>query len=192
MVQDLAWGYSQVGWGCCHLKTWLCLEDFLPVFLPLCGCWLESWVPCCNSYSLCCVASNFFQSKWSRSSVQFSRSVVSDSWWPHESQHARTPCPSPTPGVHSDSRPSSQWCHLAISSSVVPFSSCPQSLSYQDGKQSFHYQFFDYHFCHVLFVICQVQPILNGRRIKLYILKGDVSKNLWIYLETVTVIKLPF
>ena len=62
------------------------------------------------------------------SSVQFSRSVVSDSLWPHESQHARPPCPSPTPGVHSDSHPSSQWCHPAISSSVVPFSSCPQSL----------------------------------------------------------------
>ena len=63
------------------------------------------------------------------SSVQFSRSVVSDSLRPHESQHARPPCPSsPTPGVHSDSRPSSQWCHPAISSSVVPFSSCPQSL----------------------------------------------------------------
>ena len=46
----------------------------------------------------------------------------------HESQHARPPCPSPTPGVHSDSRLSSQWCHPAISSSVVPFSSCPQSL----------------------------------------------------------------
>ena len=61
-------------------------------------------------------------------SVQFSRSVVSDSLWPHESQHARPPCPSSTPGVHSDSRPSSQWCHPAISTSVVPFSSCPQSL----------------------------------------------------------------
>ena len=61
-------------------------------------------------------------------SVQFSRSVVSDSLRPHEWQHARTPCPSPTPGVHSDSRPSSPWCHPAISSSVVPFSSCPQSL----------------------------------------------------------------
>ena len=47
---------------------------------------------------------------------------------PHELQHARPPCPSPTLGVHSDSRPSSQWCHLAISSSVVPFSSCAQSL----------------------------------------------------------------
>ena len=59
---------------------------------------------------------------------QFSRSVVSDSSRPYESQHARPPCPSPTPGVHSDSRLSSQWCHPAISSSVVPFSSCPQSL----------------------------------------------------------------
>ena len=61
-------------------------------------------------------------------SVQFSRSVVSDSLWLHEMQHARPPCPSPTPGVHWDSHPSSQWCHPAISSSVVPFSSCPQSL----------------------------------------------------------------
>jgi len=61
-------------------------------------------------------------------SVQFSRSVVSDFLQPHESQHARTPCPSPTPGVHSDSHTWSQWCHPAISSSVVPFSSCPQSL----------------------------------------------------------------
>ena len=61
-------------------------------------------------------------------SVQFSRSVLSDSLRPHESQHARPPCPSPTPGVHSDSCPLSQWCHPAISSSVVPFSSCPQSL----------------------------------------------------------------
>ena len=62
------------------------------------------------------------------SSVQFSRSVVSDSLQPHESKHARPPHPSPTPGVHSDSRPSSQWCHPTISSSVVRFSSCPQSL----------------------------------------------------------------
>ena len=53
---------------------------------------------------------------------------MSDSLWPHESQHARPPCPSPTPGVHSDSHPSSKWCHPAILSSVVPFSSCPQSL----------------------------------------------------------------
>ena len=61
-------------------------------------------------------------------SVQFSRSVVSDSLRPHELQHARPPCPSPTPGVHSHSCPSSRWCHAAISPSVIPFSSCPQSL----------------------------------------------------------------
>ena len=62
------------------------------------------------------------------SSVQFSRSVVSDSLRPHESQHDRPPCPSPTPRVHPNSCASSRWCHPAISSSVIPFSSCPQSL----------------------------------------------------------------
>ena len=62
------------------------------------------------------------------SSVQFSCSVMSDSLRPHELQHARPPCPSPTPGVHSDSCPSSEWCYPAISSSVIPFFSCPQSL----------------------------------------------------------------
>ena len=61
-------------------------------------------------------------------SVQFSRSVVSNSVRPHELQHAKPPCPSPTPRVHSNSRPSSRWYHPAISSSVVPFSSCSQSL----------------------------------------------------------------
>ena len=62
------------------------------------------------------------------SSIQFSHSVVSDSLRPHELQHTRPPCPSPTPRVHPNPRPSSRWCHPAISSSVVPFSSCPQSL----------------------------------------------------------------
>ena len=60
--------------------------------------------------------------------IHFSCSVVFYSLWPHELQGARPPCPSPTLGVHSDSRPSTQWCHPAISSSVIPFSSCPQSL----------------------------------------------------------------
>ena len=79
--------------------------------------------------------------------VQFSHSVVSDSLWPHESQHARPPCPSPIPRVHPNPRPSSQWCHPTISSSVMPFTSCPQSFpasgSFQmsqlfaSGKQSF-------------------------------------------------------
>ena len=68
-----------------------------------------SWVFCCLS-------------------VQFSRSAVSDSLQPHELQHTRPPCPSPTPGVYSNSCPSSQWCHSTISSSVVPFSSCLQSF----------------------------------------------------------------
>ena len=76
----------------------------------------------CNNSTLCCFV------KGAISSVQFIWSVVSDSLWPHESQHARPPCPSPTPRVHSDSHPSSWWCHPAISSSVFPFSSCPQSL----------------------------------------------------------------
>ena len=62
------------------------------------------------------------------SSIQFSHSVMSDSLQAHESQHAKPPCPLLTPGVHSNVRPSSQWCHPAISSSIVPFSSCPQSL----------------------------------------------------------------
>ena len=61
-------------------------------------------------------------------SDQISRSVVSDSLQSHESQHTRPPCPSPNPRVHPDSRLLSQWCHPAISSSVIPFSSCPQSL----------------------------------------------------------------
>ena len=78
------------------------------------------------------VSQNRTRLKWCQqqqqqfSSVEFSHSVVSDSLRPLESQHARPPCPSPTPGVHSNSCPSSQWCHPAISSSVVPFSSCPQ------------------------------------------------------------------
>ena len=74
------------------------------------------------------------RSKTTISSVQFSRSVMSDSLRPHELQHARPPCPSPAPRIHSDSRPSSQWCHPPISSSVIPFSSCPQSLP---ASQSF-------------------------------------------------------
>ena len=73
-----------------------------------------------NSVLVCvCVCNN----------VQFSSVAQSCSTLrPHESQHARPPCPSPTPGVHSDSHPSRQWCHPAISSSVVPFSSCSQYI----------------------------------------------------------------
>ena len=68
-------------------------------------------------------------------SVQFSRSVVSDSLQPHEPQHTRPPCPSPTPGVHPNPCPSSQWCHPTILSSVIPFSSCPQSFPASESFQ---------------------------------------------------------
>ena len=71
--------------------------------------------------SLCIIGAQF-------SSVQFSCSVMSDSMWPHELQHTRPLCPSPTPGVYPNSYPSSMWYDPAISSSVVAFSSCPQSL----------------------------------------------------------------
>ena len=68
------------------------------------------------------------QIQWDPYQIQFSCSVVSDSLWPHESQYTRPPYPSPTPGVRPNPCPLSQWCHPAISSSVVPFSSCPQSF----------------------------------------------------------------
>ena len=80
--------------------------------------WFRSWTPYCQI----------------QTSVQFSCTVVSDSLRPHESQHPRPPCPSLTPGVHSDSRPLSQWCDPAISSLIAPFSSCAQSLP---ASQSF-------------------------------------------------------
>ena len=68
------------------------------------------------------------QASVSFSSVQFSCSVMSDSLQPHEPQHTKPPCPSPTPGAHPNSCPLSQWCHPVISSSVIPFSSCLQSF----------------------------------------------------------------
>ena len=70
---------------------------------------------------------NIYFIKWKKS-VQFSCSVVSDSLRPHEPQHTRPPCPSPTPGVHPNPCPLSRWCHPTISSPVIPFSSCPQSF----------------------------------------------------------------
>ena len=72
-------------------------------------------------------------------SVQFSRSVVSDSLRPHELQYARPPCPSPSPRVHPNPCPSSRWCHPTISSSVIPFSSCPQCLPASGSFQMSHF-----------------------------------------------------
>ena len=93
------------------------------------------WVYSVCLFLHCCPINKFFSTIFldsvymhSVSSVQFSLWVVSDSLRPHDSQHARPPCPSPTPGIYSNSCPSSQWCHPAISSSVIPFSSCSQSL----------------------------------------------------------------
>ena len=94
--------------GCKSL--WSCLFDYRDIYSHL-----EASILTVTSYV------NF-------NSVQFSCSVMSNFLWPHESQHTRPPCPSSTPGVHSDSHPSSRWCHSVISSSVVPFSYCPQSL----------------------------------------------------------------
>ena len=92
----------------------------------------EMWIPdhlTCLLRNLCAGQEATFRTGHGTiSSVQFSHSVMSDSLWPHELQYARPACPSPTPGVHSNSCPSSRWCHPAISCSVVPFSSCPQSL----------------------------------------------------------------
>ena len=82
----------------------------------------NKWKGCFLKYNCCTILCKF-------STVQFSCSVMSDSLRPHDLHHARPPCPSPTPGVHSNSRALSQWCHPAISSSVMPFSSCPQSLA---------------------------------------------------------------
>ena len=92
-------------------------------------------------------------------SVQFSRSVMSDSMWPHGPQNTRPSCPSLTLGVYSNSCPSSQWCHPAISSSVVHFSSCPQSLP---ASGSFPMgQFFAYHMKHTLITVgCTVSIFL--------------------------------
>ena len=111
----------------------VCIELCLNVHSVLLGCWSYGWL---SLFSLYFLAFDFFFNciRLVFSSVQFSRSVVSNSLRPHESQHARPPCPSPTHGVYSNSCPSSQWCHPAISSSVIPFSSCSQALQQTGSK----------------------------------------------------------
>ena len=90
---------------------------------------------------------------------QLSLSVVSDSLGPHELQHARPPCPSQTPRVHANPCPSSRWCHPAISSSVVPFSSCSQSLPASESFPMSHSP------SHVQLVITKLLPLPQGERI---------------------------
>ena len=92
-------------------------------------CYLCHYFFVYNTCSLPVCCTDFSFTTWFEwHSVQFSLSVVSDSLWPHEPQHARPPCPSPTPGVYPNSFPLSWWCHPTISSSVIPFSSWPQSF----------------------------------------------------------------
>ena len=88
---------------------------------------ITGWL-CSLPFNLFWLLHACFVCTWFFSSVQFSHSVVSDSLWPYEPQHTRPPCPSPTLRVHPNPCPLSQWCHPAISSSFVPFSSCRQSF----------------------------------------------------------------
>ena len=112
---------SQGGWPC-HSAVKCCQVDLLHLLLQIC------W----NCVTLCYICWNNYRGLWvalspnALRSVQFSCSLVADSLQPHEPQHTRPPCPSLTPGVYPNSCPSSWWCHTTISSSVVPFSSCPQ------------------------------------------------------------------
>ena len=108
------------------LKISISVKERVKYISTNCAFFLCLWIKKNNIWTL---------SYFSIRSNQISRSVVSDSLRPHESQHARPPCPLPTPGVHSDSHTSSQWCHPAISSSVVPFSSCPKSFPASESFQ---------------------------------------------------------
>ena len=115
-------------WPACTQST---LSPIIKVLPASAWCsFIQSNVSWWRKRSIICEESCFLPqfSSIQFSSIQFSRSVVSDSLRPHESQHARPPCKSPTPRVYSNPRPSSWWCHPNISSSVVPFSSCPQSV----------------------------------------------------------------
>ena len=101
-------------------------KDQLGFTFYLCNCrhfWLDI-LECTRFIEIFCIE----ELGWKFSSVSFSHSIVSDSLWPYRPQHARPPCPSPSPGVYPNSRPLSRWCHPTISSSVIPISSCPQSL----------------------------------------------------------------
>ena len=111
----------------CSLLWYLFYCSCLKPNLNISDVWLYVYM-CIYKCQYTCMCINVSMYTNQIRSDQISLSVVSDSLRPDESQHARPPCPSPTPGVHSESRPSSQWCHAAISSSVVPFSSFSQSL----------------------------------------------------------------
>ena len=109
-------------------KTWIwkdtCIFIFIAALFKIAMIWNQPLCPSTDEW----IKMQYIHIMGIFSSVQFSRSVVSNSLRPHESQHSRPPCPSQTPRVYSNSCPLSRWCHRVTSSSVVPFSSCPQSL----------------------------------------------------------------
>ena len=112
----------------CHPSLYYLLRLTTPCYFSI--CYIVFY--CCVLFLSTLTATALFPKNsafnWGFSSVQFNRSVVSNSLWPHEPQQSRPPCPSPTPRVYPNSWPLSRWCHPTISSSVVPFSSCPQSF----------------------------------------------------------------
>ena len=138
-----------------------------------CRWWLQQWKYCSLEEKL-----------WQTfSSFQFSRSVVFDSLWPHELQHARPPCPLPTPGVHPNPCPLNWWRHSTISSSVVPFSSCPQSFP---ASGSFPMsQFFHLRVAKVLELQLQHQSFLSKKF--LFCLTGmSLAIRWWLFFVVVT------
>ena len=96
-------------------------------------------------------------------SVQFSHSVVSDSLRSHEPQHTRPPCPSPTPGVYPNPCPLSRWCHPTISSSVIPFSSCPQSFPASGSFLFFSIYFILFFNFTILYWFCHISTLIHHR-----------------------------
>ena len=101
------------------------IDQSFDVKRALCHLLALKWLVLITHYNLCSLLTFLVPSFYS---VQFSHSIMSNSLWPHGLQHTRLPCPLPTPGACSNSRPLSQWCHPTISSSVVPFPSCLQSF----------------------------------------------------------------
>ena len=126
LSQDIFWFLfisSLIHWLSRSILFYLHVFENFPIFFSLISNFIPLWFEKMHdSFSILKLLNCFM------ASVQFSRSVVSDSLRPHGLQHARPPCPSPTPRVYSNSCPLSQWCHPTILSSVGPFSSCPQSF----------------------------------------------------------------
>ena len=126
-------GFSVHGISQARILEWVAILFSRGVFWPrdqTCISWIGRWILYHWATNLSMTKPFIYSEREAHLflSVQFTCSFVSDSWWPHRLQHARLPCPSPTPGAFSNSRLSSQWCHPTTASSVVPFSNCLQSF----------------------------------------------------------------